>query len=231
MSVNSTTRRFAISDIHGCCRTFRVMVEEVLMLTPNDTLYLLGDYIDRGPDSKGVIDYIWQMQKNGINVVCLQGNHEEFLIKSYAQQNDDGVWLRNGGEETLLSFGAKKATDIPVKYIDFLCEMQTYIVLDDYVLVHAGFALHEPDFFANTNAHLWLRPQYWYETLAKTKPFGDKIVIHGHTPQETMDIVQSINSKHIPAINIDAACVYKNKLCAFSLDLCEAYFYPNIDLL
>ena len=69
--------RWAISDIHGCCQTFRYMVETELQITKEDELFLLGDYIDRGKDSKGVFDYIMQLQNDNFKVQCLMGNHED----------------------------------------------------------------------------------------------------------------------------------------------------------
>ncbi|MEO0876095.1 MAG: metallophosphoesterase, partial [Bacteroidota bacterium] len=65
-------RKFAISDIHGCLKTFEALLDQI-QFTTQDELYLLGDYIDRGPDSKGVIDLIWKMQADGYQVKCLRG--------------------------------------------------------------------------------------------------------------------------------------------------------------
>ena len=69
-------RQIAVGDIHGCVKTFRLLVRDELRLTPNDHLILLGDVIDRGPDSKGVIDEIIALRDLGIRVQVLQGNHE-----------------------------------------------------------------------------------------------------------------------------------------------------------
>ena len=69
-------RRFAISDIHGCARTFEALLDRIAF-TSQDELYLLGDYIDRGGDSKGVLDLIFRFQKEGYAVQCLLGNHEQ----------------------------------------------------------------------------------------------------------------------------------------------------------
>jgi serine/threonine protein phosphatase 1 len=228
-------RRFALSDIHGCRRTFAYMVEEVLKLNTTDTLYLLGDYIDRGPDSKGVIDYIWQLQATGHNVVCLAGNHETMLLAARIDpySSDNRLWENNGGRETLLSFGVERADEIDHRYTDFFYQLSLYVELDDYVLVHAGFDLSNPEAspFDNRHAMLWMRPKNWYEYLAQQRPFGDKIVIHGHTPQEHTDILDSLDCRRFPAINIDAACAYQGKLCAFDLDRREVRFHDNIDIL
>ena len=73
--------KFAISDIHGCAKNFKALLDRI-SLSLGDELYLLGDYIDRGPDSKGVIDHVWQLQKTGHTVHCLCGNHEQRLRRN-----------------------------------------------------------------------------------------------------------------------------------------------------
>ena len=65
-------RKFAISDIHGCLKSFEALLDKI-QLSTSDELYILGDYIDRGPDSKGVIDYIWKLEQEGYAVKCLRG--------------------------------------------------------------------------------------------------------------------------------------------------------------
>jgi serine/threonine protein phosphatase 1 len=73
-------RILAISDIHGNNKTFLDLLDKIA-LTKDDELYLLGDYIDRGPDSKGVIDTIWKLMDDNYRVFCIKGNHEEMLFR------------------------------------------------------------------------------------------------------------------------------------------------------
>jgi serine/threonine protein phosphatase 1 len=75
-------RVFIIGDIHGCNKTFRKLVLEKISIRKTDKIYCLGDYIDRGPDSKGVIDFIIQLRKDGFNIHTLRGNHEQLLLES-----------------------------------------------------------------------------------------------------------------------------------------------------
>ena len=140
--------RWAITDIHGCCQTFINMVEKELQITKEDELFLLGDYIDRGKDSKGVFDYIMHLQSENFKIQCLMGTHEDMLIEAFHNPLALSSWLRNGGIETLKSFDAKEVTDIPQKYIDFIKNLKLYIELDDYWLVHAGFNFNKSDIFA-----------------------------------------------------------------------------------
>src|SRR5450759_5853294 len=99
--------RYAIADIHGCCKTFQALIEK-LQIKGSDHLYLLGDYIDRGLDSKGVLDTIMNL---GCKVVSLMGNHEDMWLRASAKMGDPvlcdaniNVWMENGGQATLKSF-------------------------------------------------------------------------------------------------------------------------------
>ena len=76
-------RQWVIPDIHGCSKTLKALIGEQIRPTRNDWFYFLGDYIDRGPDARGVIDFIIQLEADGFNVRRLRGNHEDFLLKVY----------------------------------------------------------------------------------------------------------------------------------------------------
>ena len=75
------SQRWIIPDIHGCAQTVKVLLENMLKVTKHDQLYFLGDYIDRGPDGKGVIDYLMHLQKEEYNVHFIKGNHEDMCVK------------------------------------------------------------------------------------------------------------------------------------------------------
>ena len=222
--------RWAITDIHGCCQTFINMVEKELQITKEDELFLLGDYIDRGKDSKGVFDYIMHLQSENFKIQCLMGNHEDMLIEAFHNPLALSSWLRNGGIETLKSFDAKEVTDIPQKYIDFIKNLKLYIELDDYWLVHAGFNFNKSDIFADREAMLWLR--YWYRDIDLSS-LGKRTIVHGHTPIRKSIIERNVNNP-TPVIDIDAGCVYKKNglgyLCALNLDTKEVVFLANQDI-
>ena len=229
------TRRFAISDIHGCNQTFRKLLFETIDLQKNDQLYLLGDYIDRGPDSKGVLDTIIELMNNGYNVHCLLGNHERLLLQAYSIPDNAAVWLRNGGIQTLSSFDANGVSEMPHEYISFISKMDLYIELPNYYLVHAGFNFANTNFLEDTTAMLWIRD--WYTNVNYNLLRGKRI-IHGHTPRPKYVLEQQMAITQIPnfPVNIDAGCVYKGKyedagnLCALNLTDGSAYFEPNIDM-
>ena len=221
-------RRFAISDIHGCAATFRKLVLDILQLSNEDTLYLLGDYINKGPDSKAVLDYIFELRDAGFKVRCLRGNHEQYLLDALASPWDEEVFLSRGGKETLESFGVKSSREIPVKYLSFIQALPFYINLEKYLLIHAGlnFALVDP--YTDTSAMLNIR-----EMSVDLKKTGGRSIIHGHVPTPVEEIEKSVQLD-FSHISIDAGCVYyhhpnMSNLVALDLDLGKLYIQPNID--
>jgi serine/threonine protein phosphatase 1 len=221
--------RYAISDIHGCLTTFQKMVEEVIQLQPQDHLYLLGDYINKGPNSKGVLDYIFTLQRRGFGITCLRGNHDQLILDAI-DQGEHTVWLSpQDKQKTLENFGVEKFSEIPLPYISFLRSLPLLVILQDYVLVHAGldFSLNNP--FLSSN-HLMLNTKSMQPTLAK---LGERRLLHGHLPVPRATIERAVAKKK-PAINLDAGCVYyKNQeyghLCAFDLDRIALSFLQNIE--
>ena len=102
-------------------------------------MYLLGDYIDRGPDSKAVIDYILQLQYDGYDVNCLRGNHEQMLLNASSSLNDLRMFRMNGGKQTLESYGCTMSELRFHKHFQFFQNLDYYFELENYYLVHAGF--------------------------------------------------------------------------------------------
>ncbi len=203
-----------IGDIHGCNQTFRNLVEEQIQLKQEDQLYCIGDYIDRGPDSKGVVDYILELRGQGYRIHTLRGNHEQMLIDSLYKEESRMLWRFNGGDTTLESFGVKSAGELASNYLDFFMETQFYISTDDFFAVHAGlnFSISNP--LKDKEAMLWIRGFMPDKGFLK----GRKL-IYGHTPQTKTDILLQ---KGMDTINIDGGCVYASRkgmgnLVAFEL--------------
>lgn len=239
-------RNFAISDIHGCLKTLRALVEQQLQFTQQDHLYLLGDYVDRGPDSKGVLDYIMDLQAGGYQVHCLKGNHEEMMVQAVRDSSEIPMWLYNGGQEALASFGVDEPGQIPARYLRFIDKLPCYFEVDEYILVHAGlnfvgdekkedksgflWKMHNP--LQDTHAMLWIR--WWYDDI-DWNWMKDRVVIHGHTPidsDEIWDMYEFLDEDQI--LDIDNGCFAKykeglGKLCAFDLTNRELFFQENID--
>ncbi|QNF35408.1 serine/threonine protein phosphatase [Adhaeribacter swui] len=221
--------RFAISDIHGCAKTFRYLVEERLQIKPTDQLFLLGDYIDRGPDSKGVIDFILELRSKGFRVTTLMGNHEAMLLQAPENAQYLSAWLRNGGQAALQSFNAKQVSDIPSVYWNFLKNLEYYKELPDYLLVHAGFNFKVANPFADFESMIWIR-----NFIVKEKFTQGRRIVHGHTPTMDFEIKARVGPPAHSVINIDGGCVYTwppglGKLVALNLDTLELNIEENRD--
>lgn len=225
--------KFAISDIHGCTKTFDALLNK-LQFSTRDELYLLGDYIDRGANSKGVIDLIWDLQKEGYTIHCLRGNHEQMLLDALrGDLGSEELWMFNGGVETLQSFGLDTVRDIPLAYIDFFENCHYFLEVDEYILVHAGlnFEHHEP--LDNKHSMLWIRR--WYEQI-DFDWLGNRIIVHGHTPKSSSKIRHlHHNLKNGQVLNIDAGCVFGRRrvdlgqLCAFDMTNRELFFQKSVE--
>jgi serine/threonine protein phosphatase 1 len=196
----TASRRFAIPDIHGCARSFRSLVHEVLRLERQDHLYLLGDMIDRGPASKEVVDEVLRLRAEGFAVHPLRGNHEEMLLNACVDRAMFRVWMLNGGGATLASFGVEDPCELARSYRAFFAQLPTHIILDDFVLVHAGLNFMADDPFSDTEAMLWSR---WNEV--DRGRIGGRRLVCGHTPQALAAIRQSLGSDRIM---LDNGCVY-----------------------
>ena len=197
------SRVFAIGDAHGCSSTFRKMVLEVIDVQKSDILYCLGDYIDRGHDSKGVVDFILELRAKGYALHTLRGNHEQIMIDSPKSSDRLQHWIVNGGQETLDSFGVLSYDDLHPEYKAFFEQTEFYLIYDRYIFVHAGLNFSNPDPFEDKEAMLWIRGgEVDYEKLA------NRIIVHGHTPTP-LDVILAQKGKKV--INLDGGCVYKQR--------------------
>lgn len=219
-------RTFVIGDIHGCAATLRRLVENALHPSPADHVYLLGDLIDRGPDSKGVLDFIFELRKRGVQVDSIRGNHEEMCLQACTDHYYMELWSANGGLAALASFEADSPGDIPGLYRDFLSSLPTHILLDDFVIVHAGLNFDAQDPFADTTAMLWTRSH-----LVDRRRTGGRRLICGHTPVTRQQLVASL---HGDKIMLDNGCVFDDRpemgsLAALELESMTLFLQPNID--
>lgn len=190
----------AIGDIHGCARTLDVLLER-LDIGPDDHLVFVGDYIDRGPDSRGVIDRLIDLQKS-VSCTFLRGNHEALFL-GYLDQGEFDIWSYNGGTATLDSYAVPgEGFVIPEEHITFIRETKLFYETDDFVIVHAGL---RPDQTVAENlaegdemVFLWERGHLRFDDA--DLPW-EKVVVCGHTP-----VPEPTDQPHL--INIDTGCVY-----------------------
>jgi serine/threonine protein phosphatase 1 len=206
--------RYAISDIHGCPKTFRTLLQQ-LNLRKTDELFLLGDFVDKGPDGYGLIAHIWQLQASGFNIKCLRGNHEQMFVNEVMRGEHSGI--------------------IPIRHHQDVCRwmltLPYYLETPGYFLVHAGLNFRHPDPLEATYDMLWIR--YWYDEIDRDW-LGDRIIVHGHTPEPMTSVKFGIsNMREEQRVCIDSGCAHSHKgmgwLTALNLDTGEGVFQRLVD--
>ena len=203
--------RWVIPDIHGYVNTLKSLVETLIRPDRTDELYFLGDYIDRGPDSKGVIDYIRSLQQDQYHVVALRGNHEAMMTQLWEDETNarsilwhrlgnrkQKAWMEMGGDTTLKSFDVYKVSDVPGEYIAWMNNLAWYAVADGFVLVHAGLNFSREDPFEDKEAMVWYRD---YE-IQKEK-IGGRRIVHGHVPVSLELISMAVKNPALKFIDLD----------------------------
>lgn len=171
-----TGRVIAIGDIHGCLAALETLLD-VIAPTSEDTVITLGDYVDRGPDSKGVVDRLIQLGRE-CELIALQGNHEEMMLEVVRDNKPHQRWLQYGGVETLDSYGfIGDLNVISEEHFAFYDSMVDYYETEDHIFLHANytpeFALSELDVFT-------LRWQKLSEFTPGPHISGKRVIL-GHT--------------------------------------------------
>jgi serine/threonine protein phosphatase 1 len=215
----------AIGDIHGCVRSLETLWNT---LKPHkDAVHVfIGDYIDRGPNSKGVVDFLMEVRYDR-ECVFLRGNHEQMLLNAL-HNGDMNLWMYNGGENTLKSYNnPKKISEISPEHIEFYENTRLYYESEDYFFAHAGAppdqtlekSKNDPD--AKNHYFLWGR-----EHLNAFDVPWEKTVVFGHTPRP-------YPIKKNKMIGIDTGCVYTElgygKLTAVVLPSMEFIHQKSLD--
>jgi serine/threonine protein phosphatase 1 len=221
-----STRTFVIGDVHGCALTLQHLLFKVVRLRHSDKVYLLGDLIDRGPRSKEVLDTILRLQSAGYSINSVKGNHEAMLLNACSNRDEFFMWLENGGDATLRSFDVEDACEIPLPYRKFLESLPYYILLDGFVLCHAGINCNAAAPFHDTHSMLWGR-----NLPAIPERIGERRVICGHTVHSLSEITESLGATRI---SLDAGCVFKERgalgnLVALETGTMTIYHSVNMD--
>lgn len=189
----------AIGDIHGCLQTLNALLAK-LSTYENYTFVFIGDYIDRGNDSKGVVDRLIAFEKER-KCVFIRGNHEQMLLNAYYKDDLD-MWLMNGGKSTIASYGGTyKDLNIPEGHLQFYENTKMYYDTEGYFFLHAGLSPKKTiaeslQSEREVENFLWER-----EHLNAFKTPWEKTVVFGHTPR-------SRPIRKDKMIGIDTGCVY-----------------------
>ena len=222
-------RTLVIGDVHGCSKTFTRLLD-VVGLERTDTLFLLGDYIDRGPDSRGVVETILQLQKDAFDIRPILGNHEAWLLLAIRSGVFEDLleWLENGGDETLLSYGVQHPQEIPEEHIQYFESLPMYRITDRFVFVHAGINTDLPDPFSESGKQHMLWDRNGVFDIGK---LGGRKVVSGHTTRKLKDIKRSLKKNHLRIDNgvYLAGFPDKGNLVCVELGTMELFVRPNID--
>lgn len=199
------TRLYAVGDIHGRAD----LLEQIIARIAADAathdgdkrIVFLGDYIDRGPASRQVIERLMSPMPDGIEHICLLGNHESAFLSFHDSERPKGDWLKHGGLETLLSYAVSHTPGLPTpermlalqaalrerfpaSHLEWLKSLPTFTEFGDYYFVHAGIRPGIPLNEQNSHDHMWMR-HGWVDYDGP--PF-DKMIVHGHTISENVEI-------------------------------------------
>lgn len=198
-------RTIAIGDIHGHALALEAILKAISP-RKSDVVITLGDYIDRGPDSKRVVEVLFEWQSK-CNLICLKGNHEIFLLDSFENPDVLTFWKQSGGDTTLQSYGGHKG--IPEKHLAFFRNLKPWHETDTHIFVHANYH-PQRDMEDQTDEHL-----YWEHLsfMIPSRHHSGKTVIVGHTPQRDGEILD-----HGHIVCIDTHCFGDGYLTAYDVE-------------
>ena len=209
----SQGRRFVVGDVHGCLDELERLLDH-LAPGKGDTICFLGDYVDRGPNPRGVIDRLLRLRREGPRCIYLKGNHEDMFLAFMGQAGRHGdAFLWNGGDATLASYdchglaGPEVAARLPAAHHEFLNGLRTHAYFDNFLCVHAGVRPSRPLASQSEEDLLWIREEF----IAQPHPFPFT-VLFGHTPHR--EVFVDLPYK----LGLDTGLVYGNRLSCFEID-------------
>lgn len=232
-SVPEGERVYAIGDVHGCSDLLtdlmaRIDADDAKRGTAQTSIVFLGDLVDRGPDSAGVIETAMRLKAEGRRVRFLAGNHEEVFVKAASgDEKSTRFFVRMGGRETILSYpidaydydtleygdlAERLKTLIPRDHVEFVESFEDMVEIGDYVFVHAGIRPGRALDAQRKSDLRWIRDEF----LDDERDHG-KVVIHGHTICEEVDHYDN-------RIGIDTGAYATGRLTAIGLEGTRRWF-------
>ena len=204
---------FAIGDIHGCLDKLKTLLGMIRINWNRDLMVFLGDYVDRGPDSRGVIELLIDLrERHAERLICLKGNHE-WMFTQFLKGEDQDLFLLNGGGKTLESYRVGEGgIEIPQSHRDFLDHLDLYYETDDYIFVHAGLRPYISISEQSPEDLIWIRSHF----LESSYDWGKRIIF-GHTPFPVPFIEAN-------KVGIDTGAVYGGRLTCLILPDFEFIF-------
>lgn len=199
---------FAIGDIHGCLDKLTRLVQRCRRRAgERETRFvLLGDYVDRGPDSRGVIAFVRELQRAG-EIIALRGNHEAMMLDA-ARTGEHLLWLFNGAAQTLASYRAEAASDLPEEDLAWLDALPRFFDDGRRYFVHAGINPAVPLVEQGERDQLWIREPF----LSDERSYA-RLIVHGHTP-----VRNGRPDVRANRVNVDTGAVFGGPLTAALFD-------------
>jgi serine/threonine protein phosphatase 1 len=202
-------RFFVVGDIHACPQELETLLHS-LALQPEDRVVFLGDYVDRGPDARAVVDLLLGMKASGVcQLTFLKGNHEDMFLDFLGYPGRYGeAFLVNGGNATVKSYGLPQtltgqeaAAALPPAHLEFYLALETVHINESTFCVHAGVNPRRPLDQQQEEELLWIRQEFIFHP--HEFPYT---VVFGHTPHR--EVLFNLPYK----IGIDTGLVYGGKL-------------------
>jgi len=196
-SVPENVRVYAVGDIHGCAQLLDMLhdkiAEDAASASREKHIVYLGDFTDRGPDSRGVVERVLRKVPAGLTPHYIRGNHDQAVLDFLDEPETYRVWRGFGGAETLMSYGVRPPlfdipeqivaardalrTRMPGEHLAFFNSLALKLVIGDYLFVHAGIRPGVPLDKQDEQDLMWIREEF----LSSTSWPG-KVIVHGHTP-------------------------------------------------
>jgi serine/threonine protein phosphatase 1 len=207
-------RLLAVGDVHGCIDELSAVLDAIRP-TADDKVVFLGDYVDRGPNSRAVIELLISLRDSRrCQTVFLRGNHEDMFLDFLGEQGNHGdAFLFNGGRATMASYGLPPALErsearahLPESHLQFLRDLELRHQDEPFLFVHAGVSPIRGLADQDAEDLLWIRDEF----IRNRHPFSWTIIF-GHTPQR--EVLWDLPFK----IGLDTGCVYGNKLSCLDL--------------
>ncbi len=222
-AVPATERLYAVGDIHGCAGLLAALLAKIDAEPAEKTrrLVFLGDYVDRGENSKAVLDTLIAIKAREPETVMLKGNHEQAMLDFLDAPDRNEDWLHWGGDKTLESYGvadiwqkpparlaAEMKDRLPAEHLAFLGSLELWRVIGDYVFVHAGFRPGVALEAQTQEDCLWIRADF-HNGAPEGRP--REVVVHGHHPvKKPLDLGWRIA--------VDTGAVWSDALTAVVLE-------------
>jgi serine/threonine protein phosphatase 1 len=201
---------YAIGDVHGCYTQLRNLLSHCTAHREDNPyrLIFLGDYIDRGPRSRDVVELLIELQSSRPErIICLRGNHDDMAVKA-ARGRDPWVWLANGGVATLHSYGIGRPAAIPREHLDWMDSLPLSFADQWRFFAHAGIDPDLPLHAQEKESLIWIREPF----LSDPRDHG-LLIVHGHTP-----IDEGVPELLPNRLNLDTGACFGGPLTAAAFD-------------